>query len=187
MFDAFEQEKFLAQFSNWKNKFLVFTTKYINPLHATRLNRIAKLLNISWLHLAIDGPFIFIGPTFQANQGACYDCFETRICMNLRESETYQRYKNSIAANQVHTLDQDPLLLLSSTLLCAHAIFEIINFLTTRCTFTSNKVLSIFLPTMEFVYHNVMRLSSCRTCGSGAHHNETQLYFDFQKLIEEVV
>jgi len=186
LFDALEQQRFIEQFRIWKGKFIIFSSRHINPILATRLNRIAYELNISWLHLAIDGPFIFIGPTFHGSYGPCYDCFETRISMNLRESESYQKYKNAIAANQVYVQENDPLLRVTSNLLAAHASLEILNYVTTQCTFTSNKTLSIFLPTMEFVYHELLKLPSCRTCGSVSYRDDTQLYFDFQRLIDEV-
>lgn len=182
LFDALEQQRFIEQFKPWQHKFIVFSSRYINPVHATRLNRIAYALNIPWLHLAIDGPFIFVGPTFNG-QGACYDCFETRVGMNLRESESYRKYKNAIAENRVYFQEEDPLLSVTSNLLVSHAALEILNFQATQCTFTTNKILSIFLPTMEFVYHEVLRLPACRTCGSVSHRDDTQLYFDFQRLV----
>jgi len=77
--------------------------------------------------LAIDGPFIFIGPTFHGKQNPCYDCFETRISMNLRENDSYQKYKNAIATNQVYIQEGDPLLGVTSNLLVTHALLEILN------------------------------------------------------------
>lgn len=186
LFDALEQEKLIARFKHWQNCFVILSLQFINPTIASKLNRIAKALHFSWIHLALDGPFIFIGPTFQAGQGPCYDCFETRISMNLRESENYQKYKNALAVKQIYHEENDPLLLITSDLLIAHANFEILNYLSTQCSFTTNKVLSIFLPTMEFIYHDVLRLPSCRTCGSMSHRDENQLYFDFQELIGEI-
>jgi bacteriocin biosynthesis cyclodehydratase domain-containing protein len=185
LFDAFEQEKLIDKFKSWQGKFLIFSTRHINPIIATRLNRIAYELNIPWLHLAMDGPFLFIGPCFSGKQAPCYDCFETRISMNLRESENYQRYKNAILLKQVYTSHEDPLCEVTSNVLIAHGMLEILNYLTTQCTFTANKVLSIFLPTMEFVYHELLSLPACRTCGSIPYRDDTQVYFDFQKLIQE--
>lgn len=187
LFDALEQQRFIEQFKEWQGKYIVFSSRHINPVIASKLNRITHLLNIPWLHAAIDGPFIFIGPTFQGNQCACYDCFETRVGMNLRESESYQKYKNAISMNQVHTQNDDPLFSVTSNILATHAVLEILNYVATQCTFTTNKVLSIFLPTMEFVYHEVLRIPACRTCGSISNRDNTQLYFDFQKLVEEAL
>lgn len=186
LFDALEQQRFIEQFDAWRDKFIVFTTRHINPALATRINRVAYELNIPWLHLAIDGPFIFIGPTFHGNRRPCYDCLEMRVSMNLRESEGYQKYKNAIAINQVYTQEDDPLLAITANILATHGTLEILNFLTTNCSFTTNKTLSIFLPTMEFVYHELLSLPACRTCGSLSHKDDMQLYFDFQKLIGEV-
>jgi len=187
LFDALEQKKFIEKFQSWQDKLIIFSSRYINPILATRINRIAYELNIPWLHLALDGPFIFIGPTFRGNNGPCYDCFETRVSMNLRESEGYQKYKNALANHQVYTHDGDPLLGVTSNILIVHATLEILNYLATNCSFTTDKTLSIFLPTMEFVYHEVLRLPACRTCGSVSNRDNTQLYFDFQRLIDEVV
>jgi thiazole/oxazole-forming peptide maturase SagC family component len=184
LFDALEQEQFIEAFRVWQGKFIIFSSQHINPILATRLNRIAYELNISWLHLAIDGPFIFIGPTFQGNKGPCYDCFETRIGMNLRESNSYQNYKNALQKNHVYNQD-DPLLAITSNLLATHGTMEILNYISTRCSFTTNKTLSIFLPTMEFIFHDLIRLTACRTCGSLSHRDNTQLYFDYQKIAEE--
>ncbi len=184
LFDALEQEKILDKFKTWENKFVVYSSRHINPIIATRLNRIAYELNIAWLHLALDGPFIFIGPCFSGKQGPCYDCFETRISMNLRESENYQKYKNAIVLKQVYNNEEDPLRDVTGNILTSHGLLEILNYLTTQSTFTSNKVLSIFLPTMEFVYHELLQLSACRTCGSVSYRDDTQMYFDFQKLIQ---
>jgi bacteriocin biosynthesis cyclodehydratase domain-containing protein len=184
LYDSLLQQKMIEQFSVWQGKFVVYATRHINPVLATKMNRVAYLLNIAWIHLALDGPFIFIGPTFQGKKAPCYDCFETRISMNLRESENYQKYKNALAKKQVYTQNTDGLLSITTNMLSAHAIFEIINYLTTQCTFTKEKTLSIFLPTMEFTYHEVLRFAACRTCGSVAHRDDAQLYFDFQSLTE---
>jgi len=46
LFDALEQQRFLEQFQMWNGKFIVFSSKHINPILATRLNRIAYELNI---------------------------------------------------------------------------------------------------------------------------------------------
>jgi thiazole/oxazole-forming peptide maturase SagC family component len=186
LYDALEQQKFIEKFESLKGKFVIFSSKHIDPILATRFNRIAYKMDIAWLHLAIDGPFIFVGPTFHGSVAPCFDCFETRVSMNLRESDGYQKYKNAIANNQIYTQDDDPLLSVTSNLLVTHATLEILNYLTTNCSFTTNKVFSIFLPTMEFIYHDLLRLPSCRTCGSVTHRDDTQLYFDFQKLVEEV-
>jgi thiazole/oxazole-forming peptide maturase SagC family component len=186
LFDALEQQRFVEQFQAWQGKFIIFLSKHINPILATRLNRIAYAINIPWLHLAIDGPFILVGPTFNGSSGPCYDCFETRVSMNLRESASYQKYKNALALDQVYYQEDNPLLGVTANLLVSHAVLEILNYLTTQRTFTINKILTIFLPTMEFVYHEILRLSSCRTCGSVSHRDDTQLYFDFQRLIDEV-
>lgn len=181
--DALLREHVIASFKNLENKFVVLVQSHINPILSARFNCIAHQLNIAWLHLAVDGPFLFVGPLFKGQNGPCYECFETRISMNLREGDSYRNYKNAIYKNQVYTSSHDPLLTITTQLLVAHASLEILNFLSTKNSFVTHKVLTIFLPTMEFIYHDVLRLSACKTCGSTTHRDNGQLYFDFQKLI----
>ena len=175
----------LEKFKPWEGKFIVLLNKHINPIVSSRLNRITFELDICWIHLALDGPFIFVGPCFSGKRAPCYDCFETRIGMNLRETENYQKYKNAILLKQIYHEKEDPLRDVTSNVLIAHGLLEILNYLTTQTTFTINKVLSIFLPTMEFVYHELLSIPACRTCGSVSYRDDTQVYFDFQKLIQE--
>lgn len=183
LYDALESERFLRNFKILKNSFVIFTARHIHPMFAKKINFIAHALNISWLHLAIDGPFILIGPTFQGAHGPCYDCFELRVSMNLREGEGYQRYKTAIANKKVYHHGNDPLFSICANVLIAHGVLETLNFITTRRNFTGNKVLTIFLPTMEFAYHEILRLPACPTCGSTSYRDGNQTYFDFQALL----
>ena len=75
----------------------------IQPLQLRLLNQISLALGIPWMHAAIDGPFLLIGPCFVPHRTSCYACFETRVTMNLRESASYQQYKSALAAGRVAT------------------------------------------------------------------------------------
>jgi thiazole/oxazole-forming peptide maturase SagC family component len=99
--NALQFEESLEKFTILKDQFVIMAFDHINPVLAKRFNRIAHALDITWIHAAIDGPFVFIGPTFQKHQTACYECFETRVGINLREYNSYQKYKNAIANNQI--------------------------------------------------------------------------------------
>ena len=95
MHHGLKMEKILKQFSSWKGHFIVYVQKVVNPMTAAKLNRIAYSLEIPWIHSCVDGPFVLIGPTFDQHT-ACYDCFEKRLMINLREYSSYQRYKNAL-------------------------------------------------------------------------------------------
>ncbi|MDF1760903.1 MAG: TOMM precursor leader peptide-binding protein [Coxiellaceae bacterium] len=182
--DGLEYEKLLMRFESWRHSLIVFTQPTVNPAHCQYLNKICFDLNIPWMNIAIDGPFLFIGPVFSSKAPPCYQCFETRLLMNIKMQESYLRYKKAMASGLV-TSPTQPLHHIVTSLLAAHAASDIINYSLTQSAFTLNKVLSIYMPTMEFQFNEVLPLAGCETCGSIAGRDDNQLYFDLQALIEE--
>jgi len=182
--NALQFEEVIQQLHFLKDSFVVLAFDHVNPVLSSRFNRIATALNISWIHAAIDGPFIFIGPTFQPSLTACYECFETRVGSNLREFSSYQKYKNAIAAGQITKQSSFPLQALLRNLMISHLMMEILNLAVTNCSFTKNKVLSIYLPTMEITFNEFLKVSNCQSCGSQLHRDDHQLYFDVQALLQ---
>lgn len=182
--DALASSEAVAAAEEWRGGLVVLAETVINPLRFRSLNRVAHELGTPWLHAAIDGPFMFAGPTVLPRRSACYECFETRVMMNLRESAGYQRYKTALARGAVHSGEQ-PLLGSLRSLLASHVALEVINYAHTGSAFTVEKVLSIYLPTMEIAYHEILRLPGCSTCGSIAERDDSSLYFDARVWIGE--
>lgn len=178
-------EEIIEKFSSLKDSIVVLALEHINPIFTKKFNRIATALDIVWIHAAIDGPFIFIGPTFEPYKTACYECFETRVSMNLREFNSYQRYKSAIVENTIHRKSEFPMQKLLASLMINHLVMEIMNYALTSCCFTKNKVLSIYLPTMEITFNEFLKVSTCHNCGSMPHRDDSQLYFDIQGLLKE--
>jgi thiazole/oxazole-forming peptide maturase SagC family component len=131
------------------------------------------------MHAAVDGPFVLVGPIFVPNRSACYNCFEVRVMMNLREAGSYQRYKHALVKGQIKR-GGDPLLPLLGNLLTAHTAMEIVNFELTGTSWTVGKVLSIYLPTMEMIFNDVLRLPGCPACAPTPERDDTELYFDIR-------
>ncbi len=184
LYDGLEFEKMTEQFSSWKNNLFVLIQKNINPSLCFKLNRIFHDLKIPWVYAAIDGPFLFIGPTFNQNT-ACFECFETRISMNVKDHASYLKYKIASANQQVKNsknFSLDPIL---RGLLTSHAAMEVTNFSLTGNSYTQNKVLSIYLPTMEINFNEFLRYPNCKTCGVDQLRDSQPLYFDAHKLLDE--
>jgi thiazole/oxazole-forming peptide maturase SagC family component len=180
--DGVGRQQKLERFSEWANHFLVFATTILNPVRLLVLNRISLEHGIPWFHACVDGPFLLVGPTFIPHRAACYECFETRVLMNLREGASYQRYKNALARGAV----ENGRLSLAQTLvgvLSSHTALEVLNFLRTGHSFTTGKVLAIHLPTMEFTFNDVLRLAACPGCGAVSERDDRELYFDMRALI----
>ncbi|MFC3909014.1 TOMM precursor leader peptide-binding protein [Legionella dresdenensis] len=185
LYNAILFEELLQEFKFLENGFVILALEHINPIFAKKFNRIATALNITWIQSAIDGPFIFIGPLFEKNNTACYECFETRVSMNLREYHSYQKYKAAIIESKIIKKAEFPMRNMLTSLMINHLILEVFNYLLTECSFTKNKVLSIFLPTMEITFNEFLKVSNCQTCGSQPHRDDSQLFFDVQGLLKE--
>jgi thiazole/oxazole-forming peptide maturase SagC family component len=155
----------------------------VDPELLHKVNRICLELHTPWLQAALDGPFLFIGPLTVPYRSACYDCFEKRVMMNLRESASYQRYKRALVESlvRVGTVPIEPVV---RGLLASHTALEAINYLLTEHSCLVNKVLSIYLPTMEFTYHDVLRLPNCRSCAPQSVAARRELHFDLPAVIE---
>lgn len=179
-------EERVQQFNFLSDSFVIVALSQINPLFFKKFNRIATALTIPWIHAATDGPFIFIGPIFEPQQTACYECFETRVSMNLREYQAYQKYKNAIAEYKIIKHAEFPVSRMINSILSSHLIMEVFNYLLTHCGFTKNKVLSIYLPTMEIIFNEFLKVSTCKNCGSEPSKENYQLYFDLQALLGEL-
>nr|WP_246374227.1 TOMM precursor leader peptide-binding protein [Edaphobacter lichenicola] len=160
-----------------RGRFVLYATTFVDPIRLKRLNRVCLQQETPWLHASIDGPFIFIGPLVTPHRSACFECFETRLMMNLRESGSYLRYKEAIV-NHTVTFGHAPAKALLQNLLVTHAAVEAVNFLLTGHACTVNKVLSIYVPTMEFAYHDILRVPNCAGCGMQSSAVSRELYFD---------
>jgi hypothetical protein len=114
---------------------------------------------------------------------SCYECFEQRVVMNLREGAGYQRYKQALTTARV-VAGADPVQPAVGSILAGHAALETLNYVTTRTSFTLNKVLAIYLPTMELVFNDVPRLPGCRACGPVAERDDQELYFDARAWLD---
>jgi bacteriocin biosynthesis cyclodehydratase domain-containing protein len=173
----------LGTFEHWRGRLLVFVTRLINPVQCQILNRVALELDIPWIHAAFDGPFLFVGPAFVPHRSACYECFEGRVMLNLRENAGYLRYKEALVRQQ-RKQGAMPIEGVLCGLLGAHVAMEALNYVLTRSAFTVNKVLAIYLPTMEMTFNEVLRVPGCAGCGSSAMRDQETLYFDTRALIQ---
>ncbi len=169
-----------------KGRLLILPQLPIDPHRALVLNRLALLLGSPWLWGAADGPTLFVGPLTVPDASACFQCCETRVTMNLRETVSYQRYKSALAEGQVR---QAPLKIETALqhILAGHMALEAVNYLVTGTTFTIGKTLSLYMPTMEFCFHDILRLPGCPACGPEAFVEEPELYYDMRALLDTSV
>jgi bacteriocin biosynthesis cyclodehydratase domain-containing protein len=181
--DGIDFERRLGAFEEWRGgQLLVHATSVPHPVRLRALNRVALALELPWLHAAVDGPFLFVGPLFVPGRTACFDCFETRVGMNLRERASYQQYKSLLAERRVK-VGAPPLEPALTSLLASHVALEALNFSATGNGFMVGKVLAVYLPSMEVSFNEVLRVPGCPSCGPTAERDAPELYFDLRALI----
>jgi bacteriocin biosynthesis cyclodehydratase domain-containing protein len=180
--DGLQFENRLQAFDSWRGSFIVVATKVMNPVQLRTWNRVGLAHRIPWLHAAVDGPFLLIGPTVVPHRSPCFECLEMRVTMNLRENASYQSYKSALVDRQVRSGDL-PLEPALAGMIASHAALETINFCLTGTSFTVGKLLAIHLPTMEFAFNEILRVPTCPACGPVAGRDDTELYFDSAALI----
>ncbi|MFI5776946.1 TOMM precursor leader peptide-binding protein [Nocardia sp. NPDC051570] len=184
--DGIATAEMLDVFAGWRDYFIVLATTVPDPISAKVLNRVAIELGIPWLYGTLDGPLVTAGPMFLPPSTSCYECFETRVTMNLRDSDSYLRYKRALVENRVRhgKIPLEPALI---GLLASHLAMEVINYAATGSGFTNQKALCIYLPTMEIAFNEVLRLPGCPSCGSVLERDERELFFDVRALVPDAV
>lgn len=170
------------RFGLLKDQLLIVSQIPVDPHAALVLNRLAHALDIPMLWGAIDGPALFVGPFTLPGKAACFECFETRVMMNLRESAAYQRYKAALAEGLMKAAPL-PVEAALQHVLAGHMAMEAVNYLTTGSAFCIGKALCLYLPTMEFTYNDVLRLPNCPSCAPRAYVDEPELYYDMRAVI----
>jgi hypothetical protein len=104
--------------------------------------------------------------------------------MNLREAASYQRYKQALMEGRVYGA-APPIHAVLAPMLSSLTAFEAANFLLTGSNFTVNKVLSIYLPSFEFTFNEVLRLPSCPSCAPEPERDDRELFFAVQSILTE--
>ncbi|WP_437587669.1 TOMM precursor leader peptide-binding protein [Sorangium sp. So ce1000] len=183
LYDALRFQRCVEKVGAWADAFVVLIQERVDPRRCVAFNRLAQAAKIPWMHVAMDGPFLLIGPTFTPPHSGCYECLETRALMNLREGASYVAYKDALLRRQV-IHGAMPLLPALHTTVIAHTALEVANFVATGTNFTATQVLSIYMPTMAFAYHEVLKVPECAGCGSVSERDEQDLYFDLRHLLE---
>ncbi|GAA2446887.1 hypothetical protein GCM10010191_75030 [Actinomadura vinacea] len=163
-----------AQFDDYQDAIVVWAQYRPDPLRIEVFNRIALRRGIRWVHGTIDGPFMIVGPSFRPGATACYQCLETRVLMNLKNSASYQDYKTALARAAASGGDP-PVLTPLRHLLAAYLALEAVNLHSTDAAYTTGKAFAIYLPTWEHTAQEVLAVPGCTACGSA---EEEELYFD---------
>ncbi|MFZ1218236.1 MAG: TOMM precursor leader peptide-binding protein [Chthoniobacterales bacterium] len=181
--DGITFEEAVAPFSRWSGHFVIYASASVNPLELRGFNRVCLHHRVPCIAAAVDGPFLLVGPMVIPARTACLECLEMRVLMNLRQAADYQAYKVALLEGRASgaTAPLDGVL---AALLASLVSVEALNFALAGTSFTVGKVLCVHLPTMEFVYNEVLRVPGCVACGSAPERDDRELYFDIRALLQ---
>lgn len=161
---------------------VVTITKSIDLAFNFFLNKVLYESEIAWFFAAIDGPFVYAGPLFDRDY--CFECLDHRVLMNAKKTADYLHYKKLMMTKRIRKaipqLNSDVIHFAS-----ALASMEISHYLATGSCIAKQKMLSVFMPTMEFAYHKILRLPGCRVCGVDNALSGHQIHFDMGALISQ--
>lgn len=179
---ALASEEIAMRFEWLGQRLIVLAQQHANPHRALLLNRLALQQGCPFLWGAVDGPAMFVGPFTLPRQSACYQCFETRVMMNLREYKSYQLYKAALADGRAQARAL-PVAAPLVDILSGHLTMEAMNYLLTGAAFTIGKTLCLYLPAMEFSFNDVLRVPDCPACGARHYVDEPELYYDIRAVL----
>lgn len=183
--DGLERERIFEEFASWKDAVVVFALTRINPVAFSVLDEIAQGVGFVWVHGAVDGPYVFAGPTVVPGRSASYRDLEQRFMMNSRELVSYQKYKEALAKEMVSERN-DPLGGPLVDLLASHLSIEVVNWIKSGANFTVNKILGIYLPTMEMAYHEILPSPFNGPATSLQSRDATDLYFNVRDWLGDI-
>lgn len=169
-------------FMKWKDALVVALSSELNPILLGNLNYLAHRVGFRFLPAVVDGPFAIVGPTVTPGNTACFACAEMRVLESLRDHTLYVEYRKALTENKVYgsTMEvaMDPFLATIMSL----ASWEVLNMMAVGNSFTTNKLLSIYAPTMEIMFHELLRVPGCRICGKPAALDQP-LYADLRSYL----
>lgn len=138
--------------------FLIVALAQNNPAMLRALDLLARRAGLAWLHAVVDGPALYVGPFIIPGVTASYKTFEQRVAMNLRERQSYLSWMRAATADNVN-IGTSAITASVRTLLAAHVAHEATNIARGGLYTTRNKVLSVYLPTMEIAFNDVLPMA----------------------------
>ena len=160
--------------------FLVVALTQNNPAMLRALDLLARRAGLAWLHAVIDGPALYVGPFIIPGVTASYKTFEQRVAMNLRERQSYLSWMRAAAADKVKT-GTSAITASVRTLLAAHVAHEATNIAQGGLYTTRNKVLSVYLPTMEIAFNDVLPMA--KFDATSQFDSAPDLYYDIREWL----
>jgi bacteriocin biosynthesis cyclodehydratase domain-containing protein len=152
-----------GEFEDWRGRLVVAAWAELHPILFANLNQLAHRVGFSFLPAVVDGPFVIVGPTVVPGATPCFACAETRVLESLRDHTLYTGYRAALGMEAVYGEAQTTVDPLQATTLSL-AAWEVTNMLTMGASFTLGKLLTLYAPTFEVTFHELLRVPGCHVC-----------------------
>jgi bacteriocin biosynthesis cyclodehydratase domain-containing protein len=171
----------VAPYLSWKASAVVVVWPELHPFLIGNLNRLSHEVGFRLVPAVVDGPFGILGPTVIPGMTPCFACAETRVLDTMRDSALYLRYRDALAEQRVHAPaggTWHPVFAVVAGL----AAWDASNLLDFGTGFTAGKLFTLYAPTMEMMFHELVAVPGCPVCAPPA-ALDTPLYADLQGYV----
>lgn len=171
-------------FDQWRDSAVAVVWPELHPLLLGNLNRLAHLSGFTLIIAVADGAFGIVGPTVVPTITPCYACAEIRVLDAMRDHTLYAGYRKALAEGRVHggTSPMNPF----HAVITSFAAWEAANLLTTGTAFTCGRLLTLYAPTAEILFHELAIVPGCDVCGPSP-GLDAPLYADLQGYLTAVL
>jgi bacteriocin biosynthesis cyclodehydratase domain-containing protein len=171
-------------YEEWRGAVVAVLWPQLHPLLLGNLNRLAHLIGFTLLSGVADGAFGIVGPTVVPTVTPCYACAETRVLDAMRDHTLYVDYRRALAEGRVHGAGGgvDPF----QSVIASFTAWELTNLLTTGTAFTCGRLLTIYGPAMEILFHQLSVVPGCPVCGTESAY-DAPLYADLYGYLTAIL
>ena len=148
------------------------------------INRVAIKREIPVVCSFIDGPFI---TTFNANypKTGCVECFEQRTLTRLEDHVSYYEFEKFKFATETKDMNKGiiPVLNIITNLVISEG-FILSNYGTSKF---ENRVLNIYVPTLEIQVQDLLRVPYCPACGNISKAKFQELNVSSRRVVDNIL
>ncbi len=148
------------------------------------VNRVAIKREIPVICSFIDGPFITAFSTNYPKTG-CLECFEQRTLTRLEDHISYHAFENFKFSNETKDMNKGIIPVLNTiTNLVVSEAFLLSNYGTSKF---ENRVLNIYVPTLEIQVQDLLRVPYCPACGNVSKAKFQELNVSSRTVVDNII
>lgn len=175
-------EKVIFDLKEYEGIILCFKRPELTLLR--NINRIAIKEDKPIICSFIDGPFITVLSTNYPKTG-CIECFEQRTLTRLEDHISYNAFENFKFRKETKDMNRGviPLINMLTNLVFSEG-FLLSNYGTSKF---ENRVLNIYVPTLEIQVQDLLRVPYCPACGNLSKAKFQELNISSRRVVDNIL